>query len=81
MRPAGVCLPPGPLQTPWPLLEWTYKAEGKTRNVRLSAVAGPIYKEGSGQYRKWKLLLSRLERLSQTALASLAKQAESDRQT
>jgi UDP-glucose 4-epimerase len=50
-------------------------------NVRLSAGAGPIYKEGSRQYRKWKLLLSRLERLSRTALASLAKRAESDRQT
>jgi hypothetical protein len=64
-----------------PYWEWTYKAQGKTINVRLSAAAGPIYKEGSRQYRKWKLLLSRLERLSRTALASLAKQAESGRQT
>jgi len=64
-----------------PYWEWTYKAQGKTMNVRLSAAAGPIYKEGSRQYRKWKSLLSRLERLSRTALASLAKQAESDRQT
>jgi len=81
MRPAGVRLPPGPLQTPWPLLGGTYKAEGKTRNIRLSGAAGPIYKEGSRPYRKWKLLRSRLERLSHTALVSLAKQAESDRQT
>jgi len=64
-----------------PYWEWTYKAQGKTRNVRLSAAAGPIYKAGSRQYRKWKLLLSHLERLSRTALASLAKQAESDRKT
>ena len=64
-----------------PYWEWTYKAKGKTMNVRLSTAAGPIYKEGSRQYRKWKSLLSRLERLSRTALASLAKQAESDRQT
>ena len=46
-----------------------------------AAAAGPIYKVGSRQYRKWKLLLSRLERLSRTALASLAKQAEADRRT
>jgi len=64
-----------------PYWEWTYKAQGKTMNVRLSAAAGPIYKAGSLQYRKWKLLLSRLEQLSRSALASLAKQAESGRQT
>ena len=64
-----------------PYWEWTYKAQGKTINVRLSATAGPIYKAASRQYRQWKLLLSRLERLSRTALASLAKKAESDRQT
>jgi hypothetical protein len=63
-----------------PYWERTYKAQGKTMNVRLSAAAGPIYKEGSRQYRKWKSLLSRLERLSRSALASLAKQAESGRQ-
>jgi len=62
-----------------PYWECTYKAQGKTRNVRLSAAAGPIYKAGSLQYRKWKLLLSRLEQLSRSALASLAKQAESGR--
>ena len=64
-----------------PYWEWTYKAQGKTTNVRLSTAAGPIYKEGSRPYRKWKLLRSRLERLSHTALVSLAKQAETDRQT
>ena len=64
-----------------PYWEWTYKAQGKTMNVRLSAAAGPIYKAGSLQYRKWKLLLSRLEQLSRSALASLAKQTESGRQT
>jgi hypothetical protein len=70
-----------PSQRHGPYWEWTYKAQGKTMNVRLSAGAGPIYKEGSRQYRKWKLLLSRLERLSRTPLAYLAKRAESDRQT
>jgi uncharacterized protein DUF6788 len=64
-----------------PYWEWTYKAQGKTINVRLSGGAGPIYKAGSRQYRNWKLLLSRLERLSHTALASLAKHAESGRHT
>jgi len=64
-----------------PYWEWTYKAQGKTMNVRLTAAAGPIYKAGSLQYRKWKLLLSRLEQLSRSALASLAKQTESGRQT
>ena len=70
-----------PSQRHGPYWEWTYKAQGKTMNVRLSAAAGPIYKAGSLQYRKWKLLLSRLEQLSRSALASLAKQAESGRQT
>ena len=64
-----------------PYWEWTYKAQGKTMNVRLSPAAGPIYKAASQQYRQWKSLLSRLERLSRTALASLANKAESDRQT
>jgi hypothetical protein len=68
-----------PSQRHGPYWEWTYKAQGKTMNVRLSAAAGPIYKAGSLQYRKWKLLLSRLEQLSRSALASLAKQAESGR--
>ncbi len=62
-----------------PYWEWTYKAQGKTVNVRLSPEAAPIYKAAAQQYRKLKSILSRLERLSRTALAHLAKEALSDR--
>lgn len=60
-----------------PYWEWTYKAQAKTVNVRLSPASGPIYKTASQQHRKLKSLLRRLEKLSRTALAALAKQAES----
>jgi hypothetical protein len=60
-----------------PYWEWTYKAQAKTVNVRLSPASGPIYKTASQQHRKLKSLLRRLETLSRTALAALAKQAES----
>jgi hypothetical protein len=56
-----------------PYWEWTYKAKGKTVNVRLSAEAGPLFKTASRQHRKIKSLLARLERLSQNALKALAK--------
>ena len=62
-----------------PYWEWTYKAQGKTVNLRLGPEAAPIYKAATQQYRKLKLILSRLERLSRTALAHLAKKALSDR--
>ena len=61
-----------------PYWEWTYKAQTKTVNVRLSPAAGPLYKAASQQHRKLKSLLRRLEMLSRTALAALAKEAESD---
>lgn len=61
-----------------PYWEWTYKAHAKTVNVRLTPASGPIYKMASQQHRKLKSLLGRLETLSRTALAALAKQAESD---
>jgi hypothetical protein len=60
-----------------PYWEWTYKAQAKTVNVRLVPAAGPIYKAASQQYRKLKALLTQLERLSRTALAAVAKNAES----
>ncbi len=60
-----------------PYWEWTYKAKGKTVNVRLTPVAGPIFKMASRQHRKLKSLLTRLERLSRTALQALAKKTES----
>jgi hypothetical protein len=59
-----------------PYWEWTYKAAAKTVNVRLSPAAGPLYKAASQQYRKLKLLLNRLEKLSRTALANSARQAD-----
>jgi hypothetical protein len=62
-----------------PYWEWTYKAQAKTVNVRLRPASGPIYKTASQQHRKLKSLLRRLEKLSRTALAALAKQAESSR--
>ena len=60
-----------------PYFEWTYKANGKTVNVKLTAEAAPLYKAATKQQRKLKAILARLERLSRTALAALAKQAES----
>jgi hypothetical protein len=56
-----------------PYWEWTYKAKGKTINVRLSAEAGPLFKTASRQHRKLKSLLARLQRLSKNALKALAK--------
>lgn len=57
-----------------PYYELTYKANGKTVNVKLSTQAAPLYKAASLQYRKLKKLLNRLEKLSQTILRYQAKQ-------
>jgi len=51
-----------------PYFEWTYKAKGKTVNVKLTPEATPFYRAAAQQYRKLKLILSRLEGLSQAAL-------------
>ena len=59
-----------------PYYEWTYKVNGKTVNVKLTAEAAPLYKAATKQQRKLKTVLARLERLSRTALARLAKQAD-----
>jgi hypothetical protein len=59
-----------------PYFEWTYKVKGKTVNVKLSPQAAPNYKAATKQHRKLKIVLARLERLSKTALAHLAKQAD-----
>jgi len=64
-----------------PYFEWTYKAAGKTVNVKLTREAAPLYKAASQQYRKLKSLLNRLERLSQNALLRQAKLAQSDPRT
>jgi hypothetical protein len=57
-----------------PYFEWTYKTNGKTVNVKLTAEAAPLYKAATRQQRKLKAIVARLERLSRTALAGLAKQ-------
>jgi hypothetical protein len=59
-----------------PYFELTYKANGKTVNVKLSPEAAPLYKAASLQYRKLKTLLTRLEKLSQIILRYQAKQAQ-----
>jgi hypothetical protein len=59
-----------------PYWEWTYKAAGKTVNVRLGAEAGPLYQAASREYRKLKALVDRLEKLSRAALADAARKAE-----
>jgi hypothetical protein len=60
-----------------PYYEITYKANGKTVNVKLSPEAAPLYKAASQQYRKLKTLLNRLEKLSQTILRYQAKLLQS----
>jgi hypothetical protein len=60
-----------------PYFEWTYKAAGKTVNVKLTPQAAPLYKAASQQYRKLKSLLNRLERLSQDSLRRQAKLLQS----
>jgi len=58
-----------------PYYEWTYKAQGRTVNVRLSAETAPIFQADAKQHRKLKSILNRLEKLSRQALAKLAKDA------
>jgi hypothetical protein len=62
-----------------PYFEWTYKAKGKTVNVKLTPEVMPMFRAASQQYRRLKSLLNRLERLSQTVLRHQAKQAQSAR--
>jgi type II secretory pathway component PulJ len=74
-RPQCACRS-GPAKRHGPYFEWTYKVKGKTVNVKLSPQAAPLYKAASKQHRKLKIVLARLERLSKTALAHLAKLAD-----
>jgi hypothetical protein len=62
-----------------PYWEWTYKAQGKTVNVRLSPEAAPFYQAATRQYRQLKSTLGKMERLSRTALAHQAKRTHSRR--
>ena len=63
-----------------PNFELTYKANGKTVNVKLSLEAAPLYRAAAQQYRNLKTLLDRLDKLSKTILRHQAKLAESKRQ-
>lgn len=58
-----------------PYWEWTYKLNGKTVHVQLTPETGPIFKAASRQHRNLKQILARLERLSRSALQSLARKA------
>ena len=62
-----------------PYFELTYKANGKTVNVKLSPEAAPLYKAAAQQYRKLKTLLNRLDKLSKIILRHQAKLAQSKR--
>ena len=63
-----------------PYFELTYKANGKTVNVKLSPEAAPLYRAAAQQYCKLKTLLNRLDKLSKPILRHQAKLAESMRQ-
>lgn len=63
-----------------PYFELTYKADGKTVNVKLSPEAAPLYRAAAQQYRKLKTLLTRLDKLSKTILRHQAKLVASQRQ-
>src|SRR5262249_17842407 len=60
-----------------PYYELTYKANGKTVNIKLSTEAAPLYKAAAHQYRKLKSLLNRLDKLSKAILRQQANLAES----
>ena len=59
-----------------PYFEWTYKAKGKTVNVKLTRDVMPMFRAAAHQYRKLRSLLNRLETLSQTVLRHQAKLAQ-----
>ena len=40
-----------------PYFEWTYKEQGKTVNVRLTAEAAPLFQAAAKQYKKIKSTL------------------------
>jgi hypothetical protein len=76
---AGCACRDDPTKRHGPYFEWTYKAKGKTVNVKLTPEAAPMYRAASQQYRKLKSLLNRLERLSRPILRHQAKLAQSAR--
>ena len=74
---AGCACASDPDRRHGPYFELTYKANGKTVNVKLSPEAAPLYKAASLQYRKLKTLLNRLEKLSLIVLRHQTKVAQS----
>ena len=74
---AGCACASDPTKRHGPYFELTYKANGKTVNVKLSPEAAPLYQAAARQYRKLKTLLNRLDKLSKTILRQQAKLAES----
>ena len=76
---AGCACQHDPAKRHGPYFEWTYKAKGKTVNVKLTRDAMPVFRAATHQYRKLKSLLNRLESLSQTVLRHQAKLAQSAR--
>ena len=77
---AGCACASDPTKRHGPYFELTYKANGKTVNVKLSPQATPLYKAAAQQYRKLKTLLNRLDKLSKNILRHQAQLAESKRQ-
>src|SRR5262249_45684840 len=59
-----------------PYFEWTYKAKGKTVNVKLTRDVMPLFRAASHQYRRLKSLLNRLETFPQTPLRQQPKLAQ-----
>jgi len=57
-----------------PYFECTYKIRNKTVNLKLYPEVAPLYRAAIRQYRRLKSLLGRMERLSRSALAHLARQ-------
>ena len=58
-----------------PYFEWTYKAQGKTVNVRLTPESAPIFQAAAKQYKKLKSILTRMEKLSRQGLSRSVRQA------
>jgi hypothetical protein len=58
-----------------PYFEWTYKAKGKTVNIRLQPEEATVYKSATEQYRRLKSVLIRMEALSRKAVSVLARRA------
>src|SRR6266699_1015550 len=61
VRPKCLC-GVNPKKRHGPYFEWTYKQNGKTVNVRLTAETVPIFQSAAKQYRALKSTLARLEK-------------------